>query len=85
MIAASYVAGIQSKGIATTIKHFACVFNLIAFENWNYYSTSFRTNDKENDRFGSSSNVTQRALREIYLMPFMLAEKYAKPWSFMTA
>ena len=29
--------------------------------------------------------VSPRALREIYLMPFMLAEKFAKPWSFMTA
>ena len=42
-------------------------------------------NDKENDRFGYNSVITPRALREIYLMPFMLAEKYAKPWAFMTA
>ena len=34
---------------------------------------------------GYDSQVSPRALREIYLMPFMLAEKYAKPWSFMTA
>jgi hypothetical protein len=31
------------------------------------------------------SIISPRALREIYLMPFMLAEKYAKPWSYMTA
>jgi beta-glucosidase len=43
------------------------------------------TNDKEDDRFGYSSNVTERALREIYCMPFMLAQKYAQPWSYMTA
>ncbi|OCB86539.1 beta-glucosidase [Sanghuangporus baumii] len=42
-------------------------------------------NDKENDRFGYDSRVTARALREIYLLSFMLAEKYAKPWVFMTA
>nr|AMK37826.1 beta-glucosidase [Inonotus obliquus]AMK37827.1 beta-glucosidase [Inonotus obliquus] len=66
LIASAYVAGIQSQGIGTTIKHFA-------------------TNDKENDRMGYDSRVSARALREIYLMPFMLAEKYAKPWSFMTA
>ncbi|KAL5511937.1 hypothetical protein ACEPAH_5156 [Sanghuangporus vaninii] len=66
LIASAYVAGIQSQGIGTAIKHFA-------------------TNDKENDRMGYDSRVTSRALREIYLMPFMLAEKYAKPWSFLTA
>ncbi|KAF9047159.1 glycoside hydrolase family 3 protein [Hymenopellis radicata] len=45
----------------------------------------FVCNDKENDRMGSDSVVSARALREIYLMPFMLTEKYAKPWSYMTA
>ncbi|KIJ58514.1 glycoside hydrolase family 3 protein [Hydnomerulius pinastri MD-312] len=45
----------------------------------------FVCNDKENDRRGYDSIVSERALREIYLMPFMLAQKYAKPWSFMTA
>ncbi|KAL0065948.1 hypothetical protein AAF712_007075 [Marasmius tenuissimus] len=45
----------------------------------------FVTNDKEFDRMASDSIVSGRALREIYLMPFMLAEKYAKPWSYMTA
>ncbi|THH05144.1 hypothetical protein EW145_g5010 [Phellinidium pouzarii] len=66
LIAAAYVAGVQSKGIGTAIKHFT-------------------TNDKENDRMAYDVIVTPRALREVYLMPFMLAEKYAKPWSFMTA
>ncbi|KAK7679614.1 hypothetical protein QCA50_017325 [Cerrena zonata] len=45
----------------------------------------FVGNDKENDRMGSNSVISERALREIYLMPFMLAQKYAKPWSFMTS
>lgn len=45
----------------------------------------FVCNDKENDRMGSNSVLSERALREIYLMPFMLAQKYAKPWSFMTS
>lgn len=66
MIAAAYVRGVQSGGIATAIKHFV-------------------GNDKENDRMGSDSVMTERALREVYLMPFMLAQKYAQPWSFMTA
>ena len=45
----------------------------------------FAGNDKENDRFAYDSIMTPRALREIYLMPFMLAEKIAKPWAYMTA
>lgn len=45
----------------------------------------FVGNDKENDRMGYDSVISERALREVYLMPFMLAEKFAKPWSFMTA
>ncbi|EJF57992.1 beta-glucosidase [Dichomitus squalens LYAD-421 SS1] len=45
----------------------------------------FVANDKENDRFAYDSVLTERALREIYLMPFMLAEKYAHPWAYMTA
>ena len=45
----------------------------------------FVGNDKENDRMGYDSIVSERALREIYLMPFTLAQKYAQPWSYMTA
>lgn len=45
----------------------------------------FVCNDKENDRMGSDSILSERALREVYLMPFMLAQKYAKPWCFMTS
>ena len=45
----------------------------------------FVGNDKEDDRMAYDSIIPERALREIYMMPFMLAEKHAKPWSFMTA
>ncbi|KAG5642853.1 hypothetical protein DXG03_002030 [Asterophora parasitica] len=45
----------------------------------------FVGNDKENDRQGYDSILSARALREVYLLPFMLAQKYAKPWSIMTA
>ncbi|TCD66746.1 hypothetical protein EIP91_000987 [Steccherinum ochraceum] len=45
----------------------------------------FVGNDKEDDRMAYDSIMSERALREVYLMPFMLAEKYSKPWSFMTA
>jgi hypothetical protein len=44
-----------------------------------------RGNDKENDRMAYDSIMSERALREVYLMPFMLAQRLAQPWSYMTA
>ncbi len=44
-----------------------------------------RANDKEDERMGYDSVLSPRALREIYLMPFMIAQKCAQPWSIMTA
>ncbi|KZT03419.1 glycoside hydrolase family 3 protein [Laetiporus sulphureus 93-53] len=65
-LAAAYVNGLQSKGVASTIKHFVA-------------------NDQEHERTAANSVVSDRALREIYLYPFMLAQKHARPWSFMTS
>jgi len=45
----------------------------------------FAANDQENDRMALDSILSDRALREIYLMPFMLAQKFAQPWAYMTA
>ncbi|TFY67511.1 hypothetical protein EVG20_g3915 [Dentipellis fragilis] len=45
----------------------------------------FVANDKENDRMGYDSIMSERALRETYLMPFMLTQKYAQPWAVMTS
>ena len=45
----------------------------------------YRANDKEDERMQYESVLSERALREIYLMPFMLAQKYAQPWAVMTA
>ncbi|KZT51278.1 glycoside hydrolase family 3 protein [Calocera cornea HHB12733] len=45
----------------------------------------FVGNEQELERRGSDSLISERALREVYLYPFMLAQKYAKPWSYMTA
>ncbi|OQO01691.1 hypothetical protein B0A48_12728 [Cryoendolithus antarcticus] len=65
-MSAATVKGIQSTGVAATIKHFAC-------------------NDLEDKRLSSNSILTERALREIYLMPFQIAQRDAKPLCFMTA
>ena len=66
LMAAEVVRGMQSKGIAATVKHFVC-------------------NDMEHERMGVNSIVTERALREIYLKPFELIERLARPRAVMTA
>lgn len=45
----------------------------------------FVCNDLEDKRMASNSIVTKRAMREIYLMPFQIAQRDARPLSFMTA
>jgi len=45
----------------------------------------FVCNDQEDKRMSVSIVVSERALREIYLMPFMLAVRDANPGSIMTA
>ncbi|KAG6839583.1 hypothetical protein C0991_001270 [Blastosporella zonata] len=82
LLAAAYVRGTQSGGVGTTIKHFVYVFRR---DLELYTDTLSSGNDKENDRMAYDSIISARALREIYLMPFMLAQKYAQPWSMMTA
>ncbi|OBZ75489.1 putative beta-glucosidase K [Grifola frondosa] len=65
-LAAAYVNGLQSKGVASAIKHFVA-------------------NDQEHERTAAESVMSDRALREVYLYPFMLAQKHAHPWAFMTS
>ncbi|KAG7858801.1 hypothetical protein KL919_002866 [Ogataea angusta] len=66
LCSASLINGIQSKGIAATIKHYVC-------------------NDLEDERNSVDSIVSERALREIYLMPFQLAIKYSQPKCVMSS
>ena len=42
-------------------------------------------NDQEDQRMSVNSIVTERALREIYLMPFQIAQRDTNPYCFMTA
>ncbi|KKY28298.1 putative beta-glucosidase [Phaeomoniella chlamydospora] len=63
---AATVQGIQSTGVAATVKHFVC-------------------NDQEHERNILDSIVTERALREIYTMPFQITQLLADPWAYMTS
>jgi beta-glucosidase len=45
----------------------------------------FVCNDQEYERMSCDSVVSERALREIYLMPFQIVQRDAKPWCYMTA
>jgi len=45
----------------------------------------FVCNDSEFERHSNSSEVSERALREIYLRPFAIAVRDAKPWAVMSA
>lgn len=45
----------------------------------------FVCNDQEDQRMASNSVVTERALREIYLMPFQIAQQHSDPMCYMTS
>lgn len=45
----------------------------------------YAANEQETKRFTMNSNVSQRALREIYLKPFEIAVKKSDPWALMTS
>lgn len=45
----------------------------------------FVANDMEHQRTSVDCQISQRALREIYLLPFQLAIRDANPWAMMTA
>jgi len=66
VMGAATVHGIQSTGVAATVKHYVC-------------------NDQEDERQLVDSIVTERALREIYLMPFMITQRDAKPSCYMSS
>ncbi|MHB8464478.1 MAG: beta-glucosidase H [Acidimicrobiales bacterium] len=65
-LAAAFVRGVQSQGVATTVKHFA-------------------GNECETARFTVDSVIDERALREIYLLPFELAVREGGTLGVMTA
>ncbi|KFY94458.1 hypothetical protein V498_03868, partial [Pseudogymnoascus sp. VKM F-4517 (FW-2822)] len=65
-LAASYINGLQQKGIAATIKHFVA-------------------NEQETERLTMDSELSERALRELYLRPFEIAVRESNPWAVMSS
>jgi beta-glucosidase len=65
-MAVAYITGVQSQGVACTVKHFTA-------------------NDSEFERMTISSEVDERTLREISLVPFEAAVREAGTWALMTA
>ena len=65
-LAAAFIRGVQSRGVATTPKHFVA-------------------NDSEFERNTIDSQVDERTLRELYLLPFELAVKEGSAWGLMSA
>lgn len=45
----------------------------------------FVANEQEKDRTSQDSVISERALREMYLYPFMIAQRDAKPIAYMTS
>ncbi|MEZ5168240.1 MAG: glycoside hydrolase family 3 N-terminal domain-containing protein [Acidimicrobiales bacterium] len=60
-LAAAFVRGVQSQGVATTAKHFV-------------------GNDSEFERNSIDSQIDERTLREVYLVPFEHAVKDGRAW-----
>ena len=65
-LAAAYIRGLQERGVAATVKHFA-------------------GNESEYQRGTISSDIPERALRELYLRPFEIAVREGGAWAVMSA
>ncbi len=65
-LAAAFIRGVQSQGVATTVKHFV-------------------GNESEFERMTIDSVIDERALRELYLLPFEMAVREGGSLGIMTS
>ncbi|KAL0572762.1 hypothetical protein V5O48_009194 [Marasmius crinis-equi] len=83
-LAAAYVKGVQSTGVAASMSWFLG-FTITLFKIVNPAIKHFVCNDQEHERTAAESVLSDRALREVYLYPFMIAQRDAQPWAYMTS
>ena len=72
-----------NKGVSEQLSNTLCIV-FVSINHCRPWRCQCSGNDKENDRLGYNSIIDERSLREIYLLPFMLAQKLSSPWSVMT-
>ena len=65
-LASAFITGMQEKGVAATLKHYA-------------------GNESEIERTTVNSEIDERSLREVYLLPFEVGVKQAGTWGIMSS
>lgn len=63
----------------------ASITNGVQSQNFASQLKHFAANNQEYGRWGNDSQMSERALREIYLKGFEIAVKEAQPWSIMSS
>jgi beta-glucosidase len=84
-LAAQYIKGLQERGVAATIKRQCLSRGCPAGGRVLTAQTDFVGNEQETRRMAANSVIAERPLREIYLRPFEIAVREAKPWALMSS
>lgn len=81
-LASTYIKGLQEKGVGATIKHFAA-----NEQETRRFTMNVNVSERAlryRNRVLYFQQMIMTSSREIYLKPFEIAIKEAKPWALMT-